>query len=186
MVDKTGISSSLNFITPTLVKVLELFFADPMQEYHEREVVRRAEVSKGAANEILHALSHRGFLTSQKKGRMVFYRLDLKNPSTRQFKVLSNVYSLGQILQRLQSTSRRIVLFGSCSQGTDVKESDIDLMILTEEKEVVRRVINRFNSNEKRRITPIIVNANEMVRLKRGDRALYENIERGIVLWETE
>jgi len=28
----------LNFITPTLMTVLELFLSDPMQEYHEREL----------------------------------------------------------------------------------------------------------------------------------------------------
>ncbi len=33
----------LGFITPTFMTVFELFLSDPLQEYHEREVVR-AEV----------------------------------------------------------------------------------------------------------------------------------------------
>lgn len=176
----------LDFITPTFVRVLDLFMADPMQEHHEREVMRMAGVSKGSANRILHELSERGFLTIQRKGRMVFYRLDLKSPSVRQFKILSNVYSLKELLERLENYSRRIVLFGSCSQGIDVRESDIDLMILTDVKETVREEINKFNSKERRKVTPNIVDANELARMRREDSALYENIERGIVLWETE
>ncbi len=176
----------LDFITPTVVRVLDLFITDPMQEHHEREVMRLAQVSKGSANRILHELSEKGFLTFQKKGKMVFYRLDLKSPWTRQFKVLANIYSLSELLGKLQNLSRRIVLFGSCSQGTDVKESDIDLMVLTEEKEAARKAIYSFNSKQKRRIVPIIVDANELAKMKREDEALYENIERGLVLWEQD
>lgn len=178
--------TKLDFITPTFVLVLDLFFSDPMQEYHEREVVRRTGVSKGSANKILRILAGHGFLTVQRKGRMVFYKLNLKDPSTRQFKILSNVCSLKELLERLQRYSRRIVLFGSCAQGTDVKGSDVDLMVLTYQKNAVRKEINRFNSKEKKRVAPIIVDANELVKMKREDGALYENIERGISLWETE
>jgi len=176
----------LDFITPTFVQVLDLFMADPMQEHHEREVMRMAGVSKGSANRILHQLLERGFLTAQRKGRMIFYKLDLKSPTARQFKILSNVYSLKELLERLESYSRKIILFGSCAQGTDVKESDVDLMVLTDQKDAVRKEINRSNSKEKRRVAPIIVDANELAKMKREDDALYENIERGIVLWEIE
>jgi predicted nucleotidyltransferase len=176
----------LDFITPTLIQVLDLFMADPLQDHHEREVMRMAGVSKGSANRILHELSESGLLTVQKKGRMVFYKLNLKNPSARQFKILSNVYSLKELIEGLQRYSRRIILFGSCAQGTDVKESDVDLMVLTDQKNAVKKEINRFNSKEKKKVAPIVVDANELAKMKREDGALYENIERGILLWETE
>jgi len=48
----------LDFITPTLLKILYLFHEDPMQELHEREVVRQAKVSKGSANKILIRLQN--------------------------------------------------------------------------------------------------------------------------------
>ena len=177
----------LDFITPTFVRVLDLFMSDPLQEHHEREVMRLAGVSKGSANRILHELSDRGFLTAKRKGRMVFYKLNLQSPSARQFKILSNVYSLGKLLEKLRSFSRRVVLFGSSAQGTDVKDSDIDLLILTDDKEAARNEINRFNSSRaERRIAPIIVDANEFAKMRRGDSALYENIGRGIILLEME
>lgn len=176
----------LDFITPTLSKVLDLFASNPLQEHHEREVMRLAGVSKGSANRMLHELSERGFLTSRKRGRMVFYKLDLENPSARQFKILANVYSLNELVERLKGLSRRVVLFGSCAQGTDVRESDIDLLVVTDDKDAVRKGISRFNAKEKRRVVPIIVDANGFARLKREDRPLYDNIERGIVLWQTE
>ena len=176
----------LDFITPTLMTVFELFLDDPMQEHHEREVIRETKVSKGSANAILRKLTYLGFLTRERKGRMVFYRLKTKDPVVRQFKVLANIYMLSDPLNQLRQNSRRIVLFGSSAQGIDVKGSDIDLFILSSEEGRVKKIVSEFNQKHERRISTIVVDANEFVRLKREDRPLYENIERGIVLWETE
>jgi DNA-binding MarR family transcriptional regulator len=52
-----------DFITPTFLKVLYLFHENPLQEMHEREVMRRAKISKGSANEILKQLSEEGCCT---------------------------------------------------------------------------------------------------------------------------
>jgi len=176
----------LEFITPTFMRLFQFFLADPMREYHEREVVRRTLVSKGSANKILRLLAGLDLLSRERKGRMVFYKLNLKEPMVRQFKVLINVYILKKLTDALKRHSRRIILFGSCAQGTDIKESDIDLFFLASERECVRKKVSEFNRKSERKITPIILDANEFAKLKREDKPLYENIERGIILWEAE
>jgi len=115
---------------------------------------------------------------------MIFYRLNISNPVVKQFKVLVNVSALHELLNHLKPNSRRIVLFGSCAQGTNVRESDIDLYILSSEKGIIKKIINDFNQKHVRKISPIVVDVNELIRLKKDDRPLYENIERGIILWE--
>lgn len=70
--------------------------------------------------------------------------------------------------------------------GTDVKESDIDIMILADEHQAARREIARFNAKAERQIASIIVDANESAWLRRVDKPLYDNVERGIVLWESQ
>jgi predicted nucleotidyltransferase len=165
--------------------VFEIFLDDPMKERHEREVVREAKVSKGSANSILRKLDSLGFLTRVMKGRMVFYSLNTSNPMVKQFKVLKNVYVLETLLNLLKQYSRKIMLFGSCSQGTDVMESDIDLLVYSNEEDEVKKIIGNYNRGHRRKIAPIIVDANGYIRLKREDKPLYENIERGILLWET-
>jgi predicted nucleotidyltransferase len=175
----------LGFITPTLLKVLYLFHESPMEEFHEREVVRRTRVSKGSANKILRRLSEIEVLKREKRGRMVFYRLDMKNALARQFKVLFNVYSLNELVEEIKQDCERIMLFGSCSEGTDVKESDVDLFVLTNEKNKVKSKISAYRKMG-RRIAPIVVNSNEFVKLRREDKPLYERILKGILLWESE
>ncbi len=175
----------LDFITPTTLKILYVFHEDTMRELHEREVVRKAKVSKGSANKILRKLSEIGILNREKRGRMVFYRLNIKNAVARQFKVLFNVYSLHDLVEEIKQDCKRIILFGSCSEGTDVKESDIDLFILTSEKDIVKRKVSAYGKTG-RRIAAIIVDSNEFAKIRKEDKPLHDRILKGIILWESE
>ncbi|MDI6904375.1 MAG: nucleotidyltransferase domain-containing protein [Candidatus Bathyarchaeia archaeon] len=130
-------------------------------------------------------LSEIKVLNRDKRGRMVFYSLNMKNAVARQFKVLFNVYSLNELVEEIKQDCKRIILFGSCSEGTDVKESDVDLFILTNEKDRVKVKINAYQKAGKR-IAPIIVNSNEFIKLRREDKPLYDRILKGILLWESE
>lgn len=178
--------AKLGFVTPTLMQVLEFFLEEPSKEYHEREVVRKTGVSKGSAGKILKLLTNLGFLTRQEKGRLAIYRLKQDEATVKQFKVLLNVFALKPLSDMLKDNSKRVVLFGSCAQGLDTKDSDIDLLIVTDKKETASKAISDFNKKSQRRVAPITVNMNEYISLKRNDKPLYENIERGITLWESE
>lgn len=174
----------LDFITPTLMKVLTIFMEDPLRERHEREVVREAKVSKGSANNILRRLTELDILIRERKGRMVFYRLNTGEPTARQLKVLANVHALKEPVDQLKQHTSKIVLFGSCAQGTDAKESDIDLLIITQDKEPVKRIVSAYNQRNNKKLSAITLDTNEYIRLKQEDEPLHENIERGVTLWE--
>ena len=176
----------LSFITPTVMTVLEFFLSDPMGAHYVREVAKITNVSLGSSNKILKLLSALDLLTQEKKGRMLIFRLNLNEPSVRQFKILLNIFTLKPLSDRLKEKSRKVILFGSCSQGTDVKDSDIDLLIVTTEKEPVKKIISDFNKKNERKIAPIIVTMNEYILMKNDDKPLYENVEKGIMLWEAE
>jgi predicted nucleotidyltransferase len=178
--------AKLGFITPTLMQVLEFFLENSLSEYHEREIVRRTGVSKGSAGKILKLLTSLGFLTREEKGRLAIYRLKQDEATVKQFKVLLNVFALKPLSDTLKDNSKRVVLFGSCAQGSDTKDSDIDLLVVTNKKDIAGKAISDFNKKSQRRVAPITVNMNEYINLKRNDKPLYENIERGITLWESE
>ncbi len=176
----------MDFITPTVTRVLELFLTHPHETFHEREVMRRAKVSKGSASKILQTLAKFDLLIRERRGRMIFYKPDMKNPVIKQFKVLFNMWNLRKLIDELSEVSKRVVLFGSCAEGTDVEESDVDLFVHAIDKSSVRKKISEYNFKSERRIVPIVVDANELVKLRKEDKPLYERVERGITLWETE
>ena len=172
----------MNHVTPTSLRVLRLLSADPMTQYHQREVARRTGVSVGAANQILRSFAASELLSKDKRGKMLFYKANIENPIVRQFKILFTVVDLGALVKQLKLLTDRIILFGSCAEGTDVKESDIDLFILTNGKLEVSRKIGRFKLT--RRIAPIILDPPGFATLRREDAALFDRISKGIVLWQ--
>jgi len=134
----------------------------------------------------LKSLAQIEVLERRRAGRMVFYRLNTRNPIARQMKVLLNIYSLGWLLKGIRPYCRRILLFGSCAEGLDVRDSDVDLFVLTQEKEKVKVEISAHQGETGRRIAVVVVDANEFARMKREDRTLYEEIAKGIALWESD
>ena len=175
----------MNF-TGTSFKVLAPLMDDPMREFYQREIARMARVSVGATNQTLRVLSDREIVTRERRGRMFFYRYNLKNPVARQLKILSNVGNLDRLVKQLGEHSKRIILFGSCAEGSDVKNSDMDLFVLTDEKTRARETIDQFKGRTNRRVAPIILSANEFVALRSKDKPLHDRILGGIVLWQAE
>ena len=51
---------------------------------------------------------------------MFFYSIDASNPSVIEFKKLVNLLLLEPLVEGLQKIANRIVLYGSCAQGTDI------------------------------------------------------------------
>ena len=67
-----------------------------------------------------------------------------------------------------------------------MKESDVDIFILTNEKDRVRSKVSAYQKLMERRIAPVIVNSNEFAKLRKEDVPLYERIFKGITVWESE
>jgi len=165
--------------------VLRHFTARPASEFHEREIIRVTGVSKGSANRILRRLAELSLLERTEKGRMVFYRLKAEDPFIRQLKIAENVWALRPLVERLRETARKVILFGSCAEGTDGPESDIDLLIVTDDLKGAGEKVSAFTKKAVRQIAPIIVLMNEYALMKKDDLPLFERIDRGIILWET-
>ena len=118
----------------------------------------------------------------EKKGNMHFYRINLENPIVRQIKVLFNVAEISDLVARISSPSSKIIMFGSSAEGVDTDDSDIDMFILTSDKEYVKSELGK--SKTSRKISPIIIDNHKISLFKKDNAPLYQNIERGIVLWD--
>lgn len=176
----------MNFITPKGLNILYFLLTNPMEQFHEREIVRRTGVSVGAVNQILRKLHEARLVEKDRRGRTNLYRANLKSPVARQFKILFNVLTLNDLINKIKQVSERIVLFGSCAEGTDVKSSDIDLFVLSSDTRTVKHEVRVYERKINRRLSPIIIDSNELAKMKKRDKPLYERIFRGITLWERE
>lgn len=163
-------------------RVLRFLARQSGRSFYEREIQEATGLSRSAVNLAARALYQAGLLQRQRRGRMNFYAADDRHPFVRQFKVLDTIASLEGLLHRLRPLARRIILFGSCAQGMDRAESDVDLFILTTEREAVRAVVRE--SRMERALQAVIADLQELAELKERDATFYAAIQRGLVLWE--
>ncbi|MEW6328879.1 MAG: nucleotidyltransferase domain-containing protein [Candidatus Micrarchaeota archaeon] len=160
-----------------------VYLAGKDGKMYEREIARNARVSPAAAHYMLAKFHKMGLVSREKKGRMVFYERNDESPRMRQLKVFITISDLEPLVEKMKPLSKRVVLFGSCADGTNTEESDIDLFLLSNEKDKTMEILR---TNEK--IKAIVLNTIEFSELGRKDRPLYERINSGIELWggETE
>lgn len=173
-------------ITPYSIRLLSILAYNPMRAFYQRELARKAKVSVGETNKILKKLVRHAIVTEEKRGRTYFYRFNTGNALARQIKIMITVSTLNSLVEEIKQFSPKIVLFGSCAEGTDTAESDIDLFVLTVEKIKVRTKINQYSARMERKVSAIIVDPSQLSSMKSKDKALYERIMDGIVLWQGE
>ena len=163
-------------------KVLSFLLNHPSRSYMEKEIVKATKVSKSAVNEALKELAKDKLVLQEKKGRMSFYSVDLNDPVIRRLKCTENVSLLKPLVEQLKKISQKIIFFGSFAEGTNIEESDIDLFVLSNQPDIVQRIIQKSSLAEK--IQPVIKKPAEFIGFDKKKPLFYQEIERGIILWE--
>jgi len=163
-------------------KVLAFLCDHPNDSFYSNQIAELINLSKGGVNQTLRLLAKEHLLLSEKKGKMTFYQVDTSSSIIRQFKVFHTILSLNPLVKILQLHAEKIILFGSCAEGTNTEESDIDLSVVSTHKSDVNKVFARFNINQK--IQLILKSPQEYVSLEKKEPIFFAEIEKGIPLWQ--
>jgi len=105
-------------------KLMQLILENPEKVPGVREVAKEAKVSPASASVFMSSLEKDGFI---KKGK-----LDLGNPEVRALKILFNVERaapVGELLRKRIPGIEGIGIFGSWANGTNQKDSDVDVWV---------------------------------------------------------
>jgi len=163
-------------------KVLHFLINHPIKELLESEIQKATRFSKSGVNYALRDLVAANFLSRTKRGKTFFYTLNHKSLIVKQLKIIETITQLSPLLKRLEPLTFKIILFGSSSRGENTLDSDIDLLILSRNKDLVMEQIKK--TNRKRKIQSIIYSNLNFIEKKKTDPVFYEQVIQGIVLWE--
>jgi len=145
-------------------------------------IARDLNLAVSSVHSILKTFENFGLTRTKTIGKSIVYEIDGQNPIFKTFRAFDNIANLLPMIQQLKLISYKIILFGSCSKGEDTLESDVDLFILTDNKDRVNNVIEE--ANYERPINPVIVDTIEIMQLAKENKIFYEEINKGIILWE--
>jgi predicted nucleotidyltransferase len=171
-------------ITPLGLQILTFLARNPDKQFYIREIAKNVDKSVGGTHKTLKSLKEMGFVEEHKSGKNLYYHINRMNPSIKNFKIFMTINELTPLVNKLKETSEKIILFGSCATGQDTIESDIDLLVLANDKEKVNKLI--INKKFDRKIQAVVVNAADLIKMKEKDKAFYQEIKKGITLWDAK
>lgn len=169
------------FVSTNLQRALGFLAEHPDQSYFVKEISHLASISYGGASEALAHLHALGLVTREQRGKLVLYAANTRHPLIRHHKVLLTLADLTPLLDELKPLASEAILFGSCAEGANTAESDIDLYVITDDPDATHDLIWRSPLAEKLR--PVISTPIESVETKQQDPVFYEQVMRGTVLW---
>lgn len=159
------------------------FFIEAGHDWYGRAIIeKKTGLSKAGTNFALKELMFYKLITRQKKAGAFIYQLNDGNVLVKQIKVLKVLAKISALLEKLKPLSQKIVLFGSSSRGENTTDSDIDLFILSRNEAEIRKIVKASRLSDK--VQLIVKTASELESLKKNDPYFFNEIDRGITVWQ--
>ena len=133
------------YINQTTLKILGLFRNDYKTSFYLREIARNVHIDAKAVGLQLNRLEKVNIVKSLQKGKNKEHTLNLNNFLTLYYLVLAETFTTLEYLNRNfeikklvgetnEKMGKTAILFGSFAKESMTKESDIDLLIIDNEK----------------------------------------------------
>src|SRR3989338_224897 len=146
------------------------------------QIARDTGLSKGEVSKSVKVLKDGWMVSSEQSGRNMVCFVDRRLPV---FVRLRTAFNLLEIIPKtapLQKCADKIVLFGSCADGTDTADSDIDILVVTRDKTKAGKAARKIKLS--RPVQWVIKTPQEYVVLNSKEKVFAEEISKGILLWE--
>ena len=124
--------------TKTQQRILALLYGNPKRSLHTAEIIRLARLGSGTVQRELERLYQSGLLIALRAGNQVFYDANRDSPIFEELaaiiaKTVGLAEPLKEALSSVASQIRAACVFGSVAQGRDRAQSDIDVLIVSDE-----------------------------------------------------
>ncbi|GAB6084463.1 hypothetical protein JCM30471_33770 [Desulfuromonas carbonis] len=132
----TGLGEAL--FSKTQRQVLGLLFGNPDRSYYAKEIFRLAGIGIGTVQRELEKLSRAGLLSVRKIGNQTHYQADQQSPIFEELRgIVLKTFGVGDLLRlalaELADQIQVAFVYGSVAKATDKAQSDIDVMIISED-----------------------------------------------------
>ena len=119
-------------------RILRLFLNNPNIEINLAKASESIQISKMTLYRTLENLVDAGILTSRSDNYRRFYKL-IDTPLIESLKIIYNIDTpvIADILKNFKSGSKMIILYGSRANGTNRKDSDWDILIVSDKLDLI-------------------------------------------------
>ena len=124
--------------TKTQQQLLRLLFGQPEKSFYSKEIVDKAGIGTGTVLRELEKLSTAGLVTVKKIGNQKHYQANPSSPVFDELKgIVRKTFGLADplhlVLEQFKNKTKVAFIYGSVAKGSDTAESDIDLMLISDQ-----------------------------------------------------
>ena len=136
--DRKTFSISDALFTKTQQHLLRLLFGQPEKSFYSKEIVDKAGIGTGTVLRELEKLSTAGLVTAKKIGNQKHYQANPSSPVFDELKgIVRKTFGLADplhlVLEQFKNKIKVAFIYGSVAKGSDTAESDIDLMLISDQ-----------------------------------------------------
>lgn len=146
------------------------------------QIARDIGISKGEVSKAVKVLKDSGLVHSEQSGRNMVCFVDRRLPVFARLRTAFNLLEIMPKTAVLQKYADKVILFGSCSEGTDTVNSDVDLLVIARDKIKTNKVVQKIKLS--RPVQWLIKTPQEYVVMNSREKVFAEEISKGIILWE--
>lgn len=153
-------------------KIVRLFLENPAAEMQVKDIISATKLAKLSVLRWSKELAKDGILSVSAVGRARIYRLNRNNIAVKQLGVLYNVDYVSRKIGTTEGGTK-IFVYGSFARGENAEKSDIDLLVIGKNREIIKKLKAVDSRVKVSFYTPV-----EWSMAARKDRAFFESAEK--------
>ena len=140
------------------IRLLEVWRKNPFKELSVSEIMKESKKeTKTWVFNSLKLLVNNNLLKSTRKANLDIYNLNLENPLSLQFLQyleaqnnlnFSQLKIISEVIEKIPIKNYSIMVFGSYAENKQTKNSDLDICILIDNKEVEKKIKPYINETK--------------------------------------
>ena len=126
------------------LEIIKLYTTNYKKEFYLRQISKLAELALKTCQNTLAGLEKENILKSRTDGKNKYFRLNLSNIQTKSRLLQAEIYKLDSFIKKYPqinmflkslNTNTPLIVFGSFAKLKADKNSDLDLLVLSSEKQ---------------------------------------------------
>ena len=171
--------------TKTQQRVLGLLYGKPDARFYANDIVRRAAMGRGTVRRELDRLMAAGLIVVSREGNQLYFQANSASPVYSELLgIIRKTFGVADVIREalasLGDGIRLAFVYGSVAKISDVKTSDIDLMIVGDKLTYsdVMEALQPLEQSLQRAINPTLYTATEFkTKRERGSSFLTRVLE---------
>ncbi len=165
------------------IKVLEYFLKYPTEETYLKELAKKLQISPRSVKIYCDIFDNEGIIIREIKGNLHIFKTNNDNFRVREMKRAYFINLLADLnVEKIAEECASIAIYGSHASGTYDEKSDIDILIIGDEKNVKRELVVDIMNRLDKEVQLNVISIIKWEILKKENDHFVKNIIRNHVL----